>query len=76
MKDRPLVQLTRRRFLEAGAVTAVASVLPGCGAPPPEDIVPFVERPLELTPGVSRFYATAALRAGLAVGLLASRSVS
>ena len=73
MKDHPaLVPLTRRRFLEAGAISAVASVLPGCGDPPPERIVPFVERPLELTPGVSRFYATAALRAGVAVGLLAA----
>lgn len=32
--------------------------------------MPYVERPPEVTPGVSRFYATAALRAGLAVGLL------
>ena len=73
MKDHPaLVPLTRRRFLEAGAISAVASVLPGCGDPPPERIVPFVERPLELTPGVSRYYATAALRAGVAVGLRAA----
>src|SRR5690606_19628252 len=69
--DLGIERLTRRRFLEAGALSAVASVLPGCGDPPPEHIVPYVERPLEVTPGVSRYYATAALRAGVAVGVLA-----
>src|SRR5690606_40727666 len=74
MKDRPaLVQLTRRRFLEAGAVSAVASVLPGCGDPPPARVLPFVERPREPTPGASRLHATAALRARRAVGLPAGR---
>lgn len=73
--DRPdlsLDRLTRRRFLGAGALSAVASVLPGCGDPPPEYIVPYVERPLEVTPGVSRYYATAALRDGIAIGILAA----
>lgn len=69
--DLGIERLTRRRFLEAGALSAVASVLPGCGDAPPEHIVPYVERPLEVTPGVSRYYATAALRAGVAVGVLA-----
>ena len=61
--------LTRRRFL--GAVgSGTALVLSGCRAAPPEEIVPYVTRPPEVTPGKSRMYATAFSRSGYAVGLL------
>ncbi|HEY8431878.1 MAG TPA: oxidoreductase, partial [Sandaracinaceae bacterium] len=67
--DVPASSLTRRTFLGASA-TFAASALAGCNDPPPEHIVPYVERPRGVTPGRARWFATSALRNGVAVGIV------
>ncbi len=65
----PLVQLTRRTFVKAIGATAAAG-LGGCWQPPTERVIPYVEQPPELVPGVPVSYATASVLEGLATGLL------
>ncbi len=63
--------LTRRGFMAVSAGGAMSALLASCNTPPQEHIVPYVDRPPDLTPGLSRYYATAALRRGVAIGVLA-----
>ena len=61
--------LDRRRFLAlVGASLAVGAE--GCTRQPPEQIVPYVRRPEDAIPGVSREYATSMVHQGIATGLL------
>jgi len=61
---------TRRRFLElVGASMALAGVT-GCVKDPVEKVLPFAVRPPDVTPGVSRYYATSMTLHGYATGLL------
>lgn len=62
--------LSRRTFVKlVGAQIALAG-LTGCFEPPADEIVPYVERPLELTPGEPQYYATSMVLDGYATGLL------
>lgn len=54
------------RWMAASAALAAA----GCKGPPQEQIVPYVQMPEELVPGVPLFYASAFVRRGLAHGVL------
>jgi len=60
--------VSRRRFMGTLAASIAALGLEGCDEP--EHIVPYVRRPPEVVPGVSRLYATTALRAGYGIGVL------
>ncbi|HEX6630234.1 MAG TPA: twin-arginine translocation signal domain-containing protein, partial [Gemmatimonadaceae bacterium] len=63
-------ELSRRDFMRLlGASAALAGVY-GCTKRPDEPILPYVNQPPELTPGVPRYYATAMTLDGLATGLL------
>jgi molybdopterin-containing oxidoreductase family iron-sulfur binding subunit len=62
--------LSRRTFVKLiGAQIALAG-LTGCFEPPADEIIPYVEQPPELTPGVPRYYATSMVLDGYATGLL------
>ncbi|HEX3595624.1 MAG TPA: 4Fe-4S dicluster domain-containing protein [Polyangiaceae bacterium] len=67
----PASLLTRRRFVEWLGVGMAALGANACSKPPREDIVPYVRRPPEVTPGVARYYATSTSRDGYGIGLLA-----
>ena len=70
--DEPPNELDRRemmKLLAAGAALAAAP-LSGCMEPPKERIMPRVEQPPELTPGVPVEYATAMVIDGIATGLV------
>ncbi|TKD09506.1 TAT-variant-translocated molybdopterin oxidoreductase [Polyangium fumosum] len=61
---------SRRSFLKLlGASMALAGVT-GCVKDPVEKILPYTIRPPEVTPGLSRYYATSMTLDGLATGLL------
>lgn len=67
--------IARRDFLtRMGAAIALAG-LAGCTRAPREDIVPYVEQPPEVRPGIPRFYATASVLDGYATGLLVESNV-
>lgn len=62
--------MSRRRFLKLmGASLALAGVS-GCSTKPSETIVPYVEKPEELTLGRPLFYSTAMSLGSAAIGLL------
>ena len=61
---------TRRDFMKLMAAS-IALAGAGCTRPPPEKIVPYVEEPLGLTQGEPLYFATALVRDGYAIGVLA-----
>ena len=63
-------ELSRRRFMQLVAASATLGVAPGCAPNPPEQILPYVRRPSDVTPGESTAYATSLLIDGYATGLL------
>jgi MoCo/4Fe-4S cofactor protein with predicted Tat translocation signal len=63
--------LARRDFVKLmGAALALAG-LSGCAFQPPEKIVPYVQAPEEMVPGIPLFYATAMPFMGYGLGVLA-----
>ncbi|HZD05665.1 MAG TPA: hypothetical protein VE173_12135, partial [Longimicrobiales bacterium] len=68
----PAGNLDRKSFLELLAAGVAAATAQGCTAPPRELVVPYVEQPPEVTPGVPVRYATAFALDGFATGILAS----
>src|SRR5665647_690598 len=58
------------QLLAASAGLAGVSALAGCMEPPRERILPRVEQPPELTPGVPVDYATSMVLDGFATGLV------
>jgi molybdopterin-containing oxidoreductase family iron-sulfur binding subunit len=71
----PVAALSRRRFLGAFGASVASLGVEACSKPDREDIVPYVRRPPEVTPGVPRFYATSTTRQGYGFGLLAESHV-
>ncbi|HEY8923630.1 MAG TPA: oxidoreductase, partial [Polyangia bacterium] len=66
----PAGALDRRGFVQlAGAVVGGAASA-GCAAEVPRKILPYTRPPVEVTPGVSSFYATSMVVDGYASGLL------
>ncbi len=64
--------ISRRRFLQLiGASLALAGVAGCTPRSANEKIVPYVRQPEGVTPGVARYFATAALMSGYALGVLA-----
>lgn len=62
--------VSRRNFLKLmGASMALAGAV-ACTKQPTEKIVPYVERPEDIVPGVPLFYASAYLQGGVANGIL------
>lgn len=62
----------RRSFLKfMGASLALAGMTAACSRQPDEHIIPFVQPPVELTPGTPLYFATAMPVYGHAVGILA-----
>jgi len=60
----------RRDFIKLMAAS-IALAGAGCSRPPPEKIVPYVEQPIGLTQGEPLYFATALVRDGYAIGVLA-----
>ena len=61
---------TRRRFLEVmGASIALAAGV-GCTRPQTQFLMPYVDPPEQVIPGVAKYYATAAVKNGVAQGVL------
>ncbi|MGE0789433.1 MAG: 4Fe-4S dicluster domain-containing protein [Sandaracinaceae bacterium] len=67
----PALSLSRRGFLAGVSVTTLGGLIEACEPASSEDLVPFVREEAEQIPGVSQLYATAALRGGYAIGVLA-----
>ncbi|SDL71982.1 prokaryotic molybdopterin-containing oxidoreductase family, iron-sulfur binding subunit [Modicisalibacter muralis] len=63
--------VARRRVLKLMAASLALAGLTGCENQPEERIVPYVDMPEGLTPGIPRQYATSALIDGYAHGVLA-----
>ncbi len=66
----PVSRLSRRRFMESLGVALGAAALDGCNHAPEEKLIPYVERPPEVVPGVGQYYATSTTRGGYGIGLL------
>src|SRR5262245_4763049 len=63
--------LSRRRFLQLMGASLALAGLSGCSfTQPQEKILPYVNKPEPLTPGLPLFYATAMPLGGYAAGLL------
>lgn len=67
--------LDRRTFLSLMSASLALASAAGCTRQPPENIVPYVKQPEEITPGKSLYYATSMILGGYATGLLV-RSVT
>ncbi len=63
--------LDRRRFLELAAASLALGGLSACVQQPPEPIVPYVNQPELVTPGIPLYFATTLLRDGLGIGAIA-----
>jgi molybdopterin-containing oxidoreductase family iron-sulfur binding subunit len=63
-------QPSRRRFLKLMAASLALAGLQGCRSQPEEKIVPYVEMPEEVMPGISMLYASAMPVPGGAAGVL------
>jgi Fe-S-cluster-containing dehydrogenase component len=61
-------ELTRRRFFELVSASAAAAA---CAPQPPDHLLPYSRRPVDVTPGVASHYATSVLLDGFATGLIA-----
>ncbi|HEX3764905.1 MAG TPA: hypothetical protein VHW23_39690, partial [Kofleriaceae bacterium] len=71
--DQPPDELDRRRMIQllaAGAALAGLGPIAGCMQKPSERIMPRVDQPPELTPGVALGYATATVLDGYATGVV------
>jgi molybdopterin-containing oxidoreductase family iron-sulfur binding subunit len=65
--------VSRRNFLKLMGASLALAGLSGCASPldqPQEKIVPYVNKPEQMTPGLPLFYATAMPLGGYATGLL------
>ena len=62
--------IDRRRFLQLMGASMALSGLGACTRQPKETIVPYVKQPEQMVPGKPLYYATAALHAGYATGIL------
>ena len=63
---------SRRSFLKTMGASFALAGLTGCGIQQPEEtIVPYIETPENMIPGVPQYYATAMPQLGGAIGLLA-----
>jgi MoCo/4Fe-4S cofactor protein with predicted Tat translocation signal len=67
--------LTRRGFFRLLGAGATLAGVAGCTEPPREPIVPYVERPVEVTPGLPLHYATSMAVDGFATGLVVESHV-
>jgi molybdopterin-containing oxidoreductase family iron-sulfur binding subunit len=65
-----LDQLSRRALFQLAGVGAAAAGLAACSSRPAREILPYVNQPPELTPGVPLHYATALVEDGFATGVL------
>lgn len=61
---------SRRRFLELVGASIALAGLTGCVKDPIEKILPYTKKPVDVTPGTSRYYATSSTHHGYATGLL------
>jgi MoCo/4Fe-4S cofactor protein with predicted Tat translocation signal len=69
--DQWLSVLSRRNFLKIMAASLALGGLTACAGQNPEKIVPYVEGPEEIIPGVPLFFATAMQFGGVALGVVA-----
>jgi Fe-S-cluster-containing dehydrogenase component/anaerobic selenocysteine-containing dehydrogenase len=58
-EDKPLDEVSRRRFLQLAAASFAFAGITGCTRQPPEHILPYVIPPEDVIPGRPKFYATA-----------------
>ena len=66
--------LPRRDFLKLMGASLALAGLSGCAFQPNEKIVPYVNQPESIVPGIASYYATAMPMSGYALGLLAKSS--
>ncbi len=62
--------LSRRRFLQLAASSLALAGLAACQSQPAAHLVPYVNQPQNVTPGIPQFYATAHVLNGFATGIL------
>ena len=61
---------SRRHFMSLMAASLALAGTAGCTRQPPEAIMPYVDPPENVIPGRPRYYATAALRNGIGLGVV------
>ena len=61
----------RRDFLKVAGFSLTALALPSCSRAPEHEAVPFLDKPEEITPGISTWYATTARGCPTGCGVLA-----
>lgn len=69
-EDRPLDDVSRRRFLQLAAASFAFAGITGCTRQPTEKILPYVIPPEDAIPGRAKFYATAVSTPGGVEGIL------
>jgi MoCo/4Fe-4S cofactor protein with predicted Tat translocation signal len=62
--------VNRRRFLQLMGASLALAGLGACTRQPREEIVPYVRQPEQIVPGKPLYFATAAIHAGYATGIL------
>jgi molybdopterin-containing oxidoreductase family iron-sulfur binding subunit len=62
--------LSRRRFGQLLGASLALGAGGGCARDVPEKIIPYVQQPTEVTPGIAAVYATSSMLDGYATGLL------
>ncbi|HEX5691265.1 MAG TPA: TAT-variant-translocated molybdopterin oxidoreductase, partial [Roseiflexaceae bacterium] len=63
--------ISRRSFLKLMGASLALAGLSGCSIrQPDEKVLPYVDKPVAITPGLPTFYATAMPQGGYATGLL------
>jgi len=71
MSSSPLAS-DRRDFLKLTGFSLAVLAVPGCGRAPEHEAVPFLDKPEEITPGRTTYYATLCQACSAGCGLLAS----
>ena len=65
------MKVSRRDFLKILGIGGAATTMAGCGAQPPESLIPYVVPPEEIVPGEATWYATVCRECPAGCGMLA-----
>ncbi|HET7853433.1 MAG TPA: twin-arginine translocation signal domain-containing protein, partial [Candidatus Methylomirabilis sp.] len=64
------MEVNRRDFLKIIGIGGATAAMAGCGAQPPESLIPYVVPPEEIIPGEATWYATVCRECPAGCGML------